>query len=184
MGLMSDAPLSGMLTNFSLMMLSQAVRDLVEARRKQRRKGGKLNFFFRKYLFDLILLLQESMTGSALTAIFVCLSQAPANAQASKFSLEFGEVFTQLEIKKKPMPKESRSKLAKRAVELLAESEEALGVGGKKRQQDRFTAMRQAQARDCRYMLEALAQFGPAGGGGGDGPGCSAKGCEASAKYE
>jgi hypothetical protein len=104
---------NGLPTNFSLMMFSCAVRDLVAARQKQSKKGGKLDFFFREYLFDLILLLQESTTGSALSAMFACLSQAPANAKTTKVSLEFGELFSKLEIKKRPMRSESRAKLVK-----------------------------------------------------------------------
>ena len=44
-------------------------------------------------------LLQESMTGHALTAIFVCLSQAPDNCAQSKYALDFGEVFSHLAVR-------------------------------------------------------------------------------------
>jgi hypothetical protein len=67
--------LNGMVTNYSLMMLSSCARGLVEARRK----GQMKTFSFRTYLVDLVQLLKESMTGAASTACFVCLSQAPAN---------------------------------------------------------------------------------------------------------
>jgi hypothetical protein len=145
---------NGLLTNFSLVMLSCAVRDLVAARQKQSKKGGKLDFFFRKYLFDLIMLLQESTTGSALSDMFACLSQAPANAKTTKVSLEFGELFSKLEIKKRLMRSESRAKLVKNVSKALAESEAALGKSGGK--SDKFSIVRQAQVRDGRQLLDVL----------------------------
>ena len=154
-----------MMTNFSLMQLSACVRALVAARRKQRKSGGKgkLNFSFRTFLGDLISLLQDSLTGSALTAIFVCVSQAPANAKTSKYSLEFGEVFSQLEIKKRPVRSESLAKLRKSASKALAESEAALGDGGMaKKSADKYTVLRQAQVRYGRQLQEVLGRFGGA----------------------
>jgi kinesin family protein 4/21/27 len=169
--------INGLMTNFSLMMLSSCVRELVSARKKQKKKGGKLNFSFRSYLFDLVILLQESMIGSALTAIFVCVSQAPANAQTSKFSLEFGQVFSQLaQIKKKPVRSESRAKLVKSVSKALAESEAKLDIGkgggsgssSGKKSTDKFVILRQALVRDGRHMLGVLNRFSGAAGDSGD----------------
>ena len=82
---------------------------------------------------DLVSLLGQSLVGSALTAIFVCVSQvnaqlfqqiydmnsnmarnpwvyflylqAPANAQQSRHALEFGETFSRLTMDRiRPMP--------------------------------------------------------------------------------
>merc|ERR1719482_277436 len=92
------------MTNYSLTMLSTCVRDLVAARK------SKKKFSFRAYLFDLIMLLQESLTGSAYTAIIVCLSQAPDNLTQSKFALDFGEVFSHL-----PSPQPERQPAVARA---------------------------------------------------------------------
>ena len=55
----------GLITNYSLMMLSTCIRNLLEARRR------RTTFSFRAFLVDLPLLLQESLTGSAATACFV-----------------------------------------------------------------------------------------------------------------
>ena len=55
----------GLITNYSLMMLSTCIRNLLEARRR------RATFSFRAFLVDLPLLLQESLTGSAATACFV-----------------------------------------------------------------------------------------------------------------
>ena len=55
--------------------LSACARRLVE---EQRKNGGK-NFSFKAFIVDLVPLLQESMSGEALTACFVCMSQAPDN---------------------------------------------------------------------------------------------------------
>merc|ERR1712113_1120327 len=95
--------MNGLITNYSLTMLSACVRELVASRK------NKTKFSFRTYLFDLVMLLQESLTGSALTAIFVCLSQAPDNLTQSKFALDFGEVFSQLTMKKQRQPPEARA---------------------------------------------------------------------------
>ena len=43
-------------------------------------------------------LLADSLTGDALTALFVCVSQAPDNVMQSKIALEFGEVFSKLTV--------------------------------------------------------------------------------------
>ena len=82
----SSASVQGMLVNYSLTMLGSAVRDLVAFRKKQKTKkkttrssteGGsgigtssekkKKVFSFRNYMFDLIMLLSQSLTGEALT---------------------------------------------------------------------------------------------------------------------
>ena len=79
----SSASVQGMLVNYSLTMLGCAVRDLVTFRKKQKKKiksssssateggGGKKKktkqFSFRNYMFDLIMLLSQSLTGEALT---------------------------------------------------------------------------------------------------------------------
>ncbi|EOD20793.1 hypothetical protein EMIHUDRAFT_117465 [Emiliania huxleyi CCMP1516] len=113
--------LNGMLTNYSLTMLSACVRGLVEAKRK------RAKFSFRAFLSDLVDLLQESMTGDAATACFVCLSQAPTNLVHSKFALDFGEVFAQLSAPRpratKPVP---LALLAKQTNATLGEARRAL----------------------------------------------------------
>jgi hypothetical protein len=141
--------LNGMMTNFSLMMLSTCARQLVEARR-----AGKMKTFsFRTYLMDLVQLLQESMVGSAATACFVCLSQAPDNLQQSKHALDFGAVFAKLSTKPKAQPAQSRKKLEKAARTLLEEAERVLANQNSK---SNFRMMRVAQKRDCEQLLAIL----------------------------
>ncbi|KAK3234898.1 hypothetical protein CYMTET_54874 [Cymbomonas tetramitiformis] len=111
--------MNGFGTNFTLMMLSSCARQLVEARRKRKMKS----FSFRTFLVDLVMLLKESMTGTASTACFVCLSQAPANLSQSKYALDFGEVFANLSMRPEARPREPRKKLVRATRELLQEAE-------------------------------------------------------------
>jgi len=135
----------GLMTNLSLMMLSKAARDIVASRGKSKsggKKGGKQKLAHTAgYIGDLVPLLTDSMTGDALTALFVCVSQAPDNVMQSKIALEFGEVFSKLSMGKKQQKEEPRGKIVK---ELLAKQESndatlARGVAGK------FQAVRMGQ---------------------------------------
>ena len=74
------------------------------------------NFSFKAFIVDLVPLLQESMSGEALTACFVCMSQAPDNVMQSKFALDFGEVFAKLN------PKPPRQAAAVKRAKLVAEA--------------------------------------------------------------
>ena len=79
--------MAGFGNNWSLMQLSRCVRELVQ----YRKHGSRGKFSFSSYMVDLVFMLSESMTGAAHTAIFVCLSQAPANNMQTSNALEFGE---------------------------------------------------------------------------------------------
>ena len=134
------------------MMLSACARGLVEARRK----GKMKSFSFRTYLFDLVQLLKESMTGDAATACFVCVSQAPANLMQTKIALEFGEVFAKLSnkpIQTRPQP---RVKLVKEANALLREANKVLGSG---KGGGIYTVIREAQKFDCEQSLELIGRL-------------------------
>ena len=144
--------LNGLLTNYSLTMLSAAARGAVEAKRR------RAKFSFRAFLSDLVDLLQESMTGDAATACFVCLSQAPNNMVQSKFALDFGEVFAQLS---EPKPRATQpvpfAQLAKQATATLGEARSALqGTKGG----GRCRPVREAQVRDCEQRLRLLERLG------------------------
>jgi hypothetical protein len=143
--------LTGMLTNYSLMMLSSAVRALVNHRKK-----GKGKFSFRTYLFDLVLLLSESMTGRALTAVFVCLSQAPANASQSNNALDFGKEFSRLDVKPRQVPT-ARLMSLQRAAEKQQRAAEAALAG---KIPEKFRIIRGAQLLDATQTLRCLAHFG------------------------
>ena len=149
--------LNGLITNYSLMMLSSCARALVEANRKAR--GGRAtNFSFKAYVVDLVPLLQESMSGEASTACFVCLSQAPDNLMQSKFALDFGEVFARLSPKApRPMKPVPRAKLVQAASAMLAEAQKVLGSAGGG---GRYKMVRIAQLRDAEQQLSLLGRFG------------------------
>ena len=87
----------GLMTNWSLMMLSKAARDIVASGGKKKGRKQKLAHT-AGYIGDLVPLLADSLTGDALTALFVCVSQAPDNVMQSKIALEFGEVFSKLTV--------------------------------------------------------------------------------------
>ena len=148
----------GLMTNWSLMMLSTAARDVIASTRRAGKKGGKQKLAHTGgYLGDLVPLLADSLTGDALTALFVCVSQAPDNVSQSKIALDFGQVFSQLTMGKKQQKPESRAKLVK---ELLAKQEAndatlAKGVNGK------FQAIRMGQRLDYVQVLAALERFAP-----------------------
>ena len=134
-------------------MLSQAARQLVEARSKGGLKAVR-NFSFRAFIGDLVPLLSESMMGHAATACFVCLSQAPDNIPQSKYALELGEVFAKLcWTQPRQVPPIARGKIEKEAAALLQEASKVLSTpsgGGKMR------GMRVAQKRDCEQRLALM----------------------------
>jgi len=143
----------GMMVNYSLMMLSKCVRELVDVRRKRQ----PFEHLCRNPLNgDLVALLDGSLTGSAFTAIFICVSQAPSNAQQSRFALEFGEVFSRLTMDRlQPMPRMSMKKLRHNAKACLAENESTLSSA----RAGKYTVRRQAMARDSLAQLAVLEQL-------------------------
>ena len=146
--------LNGMITNYSLMMLSSCARQLVDAQRK----GKASSFSFKSFIVDLVLLLKESMSGEAATACFVCLSQAPDNLMQSKFALDFGEVFAKLDPRPRRVKPVPRAVLFKEATSLYAEAKAALGSGNGG---GKYRMMRIAQQRAGEQALDVLARFGP-----------------------
>ena len=178
--------MNGLITNYSLMMLSSCARQLVEAQRK----GKASSFSFKSFIVDLVLLLQESMSGEASTACFVCLSQAPDNLMQSKIALDFGEAFARLAprprvvkpvkssgIRTQLLPRlvrlltlpisllrqvsllcqVPRGKLVKDASSMHAEAKAALGSGNGG---GKYRMMRIAQLRAGEQELNVLGRFG------------------------
>lgn len=153
-----------MMTNYSLIMLSQAVRALVQ-HRKRVKKGSKSKFTFRAFMVDLVFLLSESLTGHALTAIFVCVSQAPANASQTVNALDFGKEFAKLTVTPRKVKPKSLRALVKEAKAGHKEAARALeGMNAKKGVKNRFRAVREGQMRDFTQLLALYARF--QGGGG------------------
>jgi len=144
--------INGLITNYSLTMLGQCARQLVDARRKGGAKAVK-NFSMRAFVGDLVPLLSESMMGDAATACFVCLSQAPDNLTQSKYALEFGEVFARLCLQPKRVVPVARKKIEKEAATLLQEATKVLSTpsgGGK------MMMVRVAQKYDCEQVLALM----------------------------
>ena len=143
----SETQLTGIMTNYSLMMLGQAVVDIVDSRKK----GGKIDAF-RAYKVDLIPLLSESLTGTALTFMFVCLSQAPGNASQSVFAMDFGEKFSQLTIRKRKVRSKQRQGIVSKIEKELNANLNALATS-KAAKTNKYSLIRAAMVRDCQTML-------------------------------
>jgi len=143
----------GLMTNFSLLMLSKVIRELVELRQKGKKFEHVVN---NPTQGDLVSLLGQSLVGSALTAIFVCVSQAPANAQQSRHALEFGETFSKLTMDRiKPMPSEPIDKMREAAEACLEENKANLESDSN----NKYVVRRQAMARDAMARIQVLDQF-------------------------
>ena len=144
---------NGMVTNFSLTMLSQAVRALVQQRARERKNKTKPKpFLSRAYPVDLVQLLSETMTGRALTAIIVCLSQAPANATQSSFALNFGSSFAKLRVKGSVVKPTPLTSLVSQAENTKKEAEKAL----ESNISSKFVIIRRAQKIAAEQLLEVL----------------------------
>jgi hypothetical protein len=149
----SETALTGLCTNFSLMQLSQCVRDLIRHQRERRRRGK--NFSLRPYLGDLVPLLSESMSGRALTAIFVCISQAPANASQTSHALNFGSDFAQLKVNGCQVEPVSVAVLAREAERQIAEAEKVLAVT----KSVKYVVIRRAQILEAEQRLDVLGRL-------------------------
>ena len=143
--------INGMITNFSLSMLSTAVRAMVRSKRSKARVSS------RSFLVDLVALLEQSLTGTAITAVFICISQAPANASQSKHSLDFGSQFAKLPIGRKRAAR--WRKVRGLADELEAESRAHLAMLAAGIKGARYQALRGAMATDCAQQARFLKQL-------------------------
>ena len=140
--------MAGISTNYSLSMLSTCVRDLLEARKRGRMKS----FSFSAYIGDLVPMLSESVTGTAISAIFVCLSQAPSNTMQSSIALDFGRTFSMLGLRPRVRPDVKVSRVRMQTAATLAAAKAAVERGGR----SKYIPKRQAQVRDCEQRLAVL----------------------------
>ncbi len=143
--------LAGFANNYSLMMLSTCVRDLVHARKT--RNG---NFSFRKYIGYLVPLLSESLTGEALTLVVVCISQAPSNTMQGKFALDFGSTFAKLSVRARKKKSTSLRELERHARSKRGAAEAALD---RAHGQSKTKLLRQAQIIDAKNLIMVLARL-------------------------
>lgn len=149
----TEQAFQGMMTNYSLTMMYSAVTELVNQREKERSRGMKpKKFSFRSYLFDLIQLLSESMTGSALTAVIVCLSQAPSNASQTNHALMFGSAFAKLRMRGRLVKVLNTTEEIKRIQRVKKEAERVLATSTAAK----YIAIREAQIYDADQTLEVL----------------------------
>ena len=140
--------INGLATNYSLMMLGQCVVDLVS----QSKKGKKIRAF-RAYKVDLIPLLSESLSGDALTAVFICISQAMANAPQSKFSMILGENFSKLTINRKRVKSKPMGNMLQ---ELKKDFNANKSYLNQANPTNKYHAFRKARAFECVQILEVL----------------------------
>lgn len=146
--------IEGICTNYSLMILSQRVRELVAARRRGKKAEALVEQSFKTQLDpDLLPLLGESLTGSAMSLVVVCVSSAPANTSQSINALDFGEGFSHLTVVPKEMPGTPLEDLRRTAEKLVSSGRLSGGGGGK------YAMLRAAQARDGSQRLKLLAKF-------------------------
>ena len=158
----------GMMTNFTLMLLSQRVRELASAR-GQRREVLVQRSFKTQGDPDLLPLVAESLTGEASTLVCVCVSSAPDNTSQSVNALGFGKEFAKLSVRPRVMPATKLAAWEARAAALVA-----AGAGGGGGGKPRHRILRAAKGRAGRQMQAMLARLtgdggGAAGGGGGGG---------------
>ena len=176
--------LEGLGTNYSLIMLSQCVRDLVGvsgvagASGSVRGSGGQENlkqkinlarqkkFSFRAYIGDLVPLLSESLSGAAASLVVVCISSAPKNASQSVNTLAFGEIFANLAMEPVVQKAETIKGLKNRAHEQIHAAQVALESLSEKNVVNKFAVVRGAQLRDGETLLAALGRLEGGSGGG------------------
>ena len=111
-------------------------------------------------MFDLVLLLSESLTGEAFTSFFICVSQAPANAATTYNALDFGKIFSKLKLRKKKVKPVPIKKLVSEATKLLNDAEKAL----KNNPPAKYRMMRKGQVIDGQQKLTILQRLRDGGG--------------------
>jgi len=146
--------MQGLMVNYSLILLSLCMRQIVDLRKK-----GKPFAHMCKNIYygDLVALLAQSLEGSAPTAMFICMSQAPANASQTRNALDFGVEFSKLRIDKlKPAPYESLNKLKTAAEKAVQENKIALE---KSKGTGKYYYIRKSLLFDAQLRLEIFSHF-------------------------
>merc|ERR1719233_596244 len=142
--------------NWSLMELSKCLRDIIAFRKAKKKFSAKEGFSFRAYSTDLLLLLSGSLLGNALTACFICVSQAELNQSQSKSSLEFGKLFSKLSICRKKVTAKNLSVIAKEAQESIKTNKEALKTTSA---DNRYAVLRKGKIRESEQILNVIHKF-------------------------
>ena len=111
------------------------------------------------------MLLSQSLTGEALTAVFVCVSQAPDNAATTFNALDFGKVFSKLSLRKKKVKAIPMKKIFNETKKLLIAAQNAL----KNNPPAAYKVQRKGQVIDASQRLEIYNKLRGKGGSGGGG---------------
>merc|ERR1719193_2404022 len=148
--------MQGLCTNWSLMELSKCLRDIIAFRKAKKKFSAKEGFSFRAYMTDLLFLLSGSLLGNALTACFICVSQAESNQSQSKTSVEFGKRFSKLSISRKKVIAKSASVIAKEAQEAIKTNKEVLKTTS---DNNRYAILRKGKIRESEQILNVLHKF-------------------------
>ncbi|XP_066925735.1 kinesin-like protein KIFC3 isoform X2 [Clytia hemisphaerica] len=141
----------GMSTNFSYTELQRCLNDIA-IQKKQNRK-----FNFRAYVTDLLFLLSGSLVGNAITALFVCVSQAESNKAESNYALDFGEKFSKLDMNCQKVKGRLLEDLQKELLKSIDDN--CRQIDSASTWKNRYTMMRKAQVRDCEQILNVLKNF-------------------------
>ena len=145
----------GMMTNFGLMMLSQAVRAKVRLQKTKKKFSHRTATFAS----SLVPLLYGSISGDDLTALVVCCSQKLDNASQTINALQFGATFSRLHVVPRKVKAKQLDKLVKEAEHVISTNTIALSkkrAGGK---DNRYTKLRQARLRDAEFELCVFQRF-------------------------
>jgi len=148
--------MQGLMTNWSLMELSKVLKDIAQFRKAKKTFSAEKGFSFRAYTTDLVLLLSGSLLGNALTACFICVSQAESNQSQSKSSVEFGKRFSKLSISRKKVIAKSASVIAKKAQEAIKTNKEVLKTTS---DNNRYAILRKGKIRESEQILNVLHKF-------------------------
>ena len=146
-GEMNLDAVQGMLTNFSLVELSKCLEDIAMTRK------SRLKFSFSAYITDLLFLLSGSLTGNALTACFVCISQAISNKGESRNTLDFGERFSRLSIHRRKVEEKLTDEIEKDCNNLIKDNRSHMKTTSAN---NPYLIMREAQIRDCEHILQVI----------------------------
>merc|ERR1719285_854974 len=137
--------MQGLCTNWSLMELSKCLQDIATFRKAKKKFSDKKGFSFRAYSTDLLRLLSGSLLGNALTACFICVSQAELNQSQSKSSVEFGKRFSKLSICRKKVTAKLVSVIVKQAEEAIKTNKQALKTTSP---DNRYAVLRKGKIRE------------------------------------
>ena len=164
-----EGVIEGMITNYSLMLFSQAIRDVAKCPKPE-------DMSFRTYGktggVELVFLLQASLTGAARTILYVCMHQSIECDSQTYNAADFGYHFATLRCRPVRNKHQPIAPLVADASAVQKENELNLKRGGsisKSTSGVDYNEMRRAQVRQAKQRLAFLRMLTDDGGGGGGG---------------